>query len=96
MDEQTRINAAISYFFLGPLFLLARSGTPLADPYVKIHAKRASGYMLIGVIGYVIYFLLKPYITLVIFGISLHVVILSIMLVCLIGMLAYSAYKAFQ
>ena len=84
MDEQTRINAAISYFFLGPLFLFAKSGTPLADPYVKIHAKRASGYILAGIIAYGIYFLLKPYITFALFGISLHVVLLSIILAVLI------------
>lgn len=42
MLEQDRINAMISYFFLGPLFLLAKKNTPLADPYVRGHARQSS------------------------------------------------------
>ena len=55
-EDQTRINATISYFFLGPLFLLARAGSPLAESYVHSHAKRASIIMLLGGIVYGIYF----------------------------------------
>ena len=34
-DLSTRINALIAYLFLGPILLLAKSGTPLAEPYVR-------------------------------------------------------------
>jgi hypothetical protein len=61
-SEQSRINAVTSYFFLGPIFLLAKKDTPLADPYVRSHAKKAS--MIIGLmcIGLFAYFFFKPYI----------------------------------
>lgn len=95
-DEQTRINAALSYFFLGPLFLLARAGTPLADPYVRAHARQATIYIGIGILAYALYFALKPYIGFVFFGISLHVIILSLLLTLLIWILIFSAYSAFR
>lgn len=42
ITRQTRTNAVISYFFLGPLFLLARNNPNFADPFVRAHAKAAS------------------------------------------------------
>lgn len=35
MNEQSRINAMITYFFLGPLFLLVRADTPFGEAYVR-------------------------------------------------------------
>ncbi len=75
-EEQARINATISYFFLGPIFLLARGGSPLADPYVRTHAKRSSFIMMFGCLGYAAYFLLKPLLTWTPFGLSLSTIVL--------------------
>ena len=62
MNEQTRINATISYCFLWPLFLLAKSGTSLRDPFVRTHAVRSSIIISIGFFVYLLYiFLLRPF-----------------------------------
>lgn len=61
MDPQIRNNAIISYFFLGPLFLLAKSGTPLAHPIIQHHARRSSIIMLGGILIFLLLsFLEKP------------------------------------
>ncbi|MDQ1343605.1 MAG: hypothetical protein QG650_324 [Patescibacteria group bacterium] len=39
LSRQTRTNAAIAYFFLGPIFLLASRNPHFADPFVRAHAK---------------------------------------------------------
>lgn len=39
LSRQTRTNAAIAYFFLGPIFLLASRNPNFADPFVRSHAK---------------------------------------------------------
>lgn len=70
-DISTRINALIAYLFLGPIMLLAKSGTPLADPYVRGHAKQASIIMTVGAILFLVYRLLYTYLTFGIFGISI-------------------------
>lgn len=95
-EEQARINAMISYFFLGPIFLLARAGSPLADPYVRVHAKRSSFILLFGLCGYAGYFFLKPFLTWNIFGITLAPIILGILVSILVGYLMYSGYKAYH
>lgn len=73
MIEQSRINAIISYFFLGPLFLLAKRGTPLRDPYVQTHAKRASKIILIFLMVLGLYFFVKPWTDLSLPGIGIHI-----------------------
>lgn len=57
-SSQTRINAAISYFFLGFLFLLARNHPQFSLPFVRAHAKRATklhgaliGYLIIHIMS---------------------------------------------
>ncbi len=95
-EEQARINAMISYFFLGPIFLLARGGSPLADPYVRVHAKRASFILLFGSFGYAGYIFLKPLLVWSIFGIPLASIILGMLVSILVGYLMYSAYKAYH
>lgn len=39
LSRQTKTNAAIAYFFLGPIFLLASRNPNFADPFVRSHAK---------------------------------------------------------
>ncbi len=95
-EEQVRINAMISYFFLGPIFLMARSGSPLADPYVRLHAKRSSIIILLGLGGYASYFFLKPLLLYPIFGISLATIVLALIVSVLVGYLVYNAYRAYH
>lgn len=98
MNEQDRINAMISYFFLGPLFLLAKSGTPLAEGYVKGHARNASKIILtFGCIS-ILYFFLKSWINFSIPGLGIHIhtiLLATIVTVCLVFLMrgAYGAYK---
>lgn len=47
LTRQTRTNAVISYFFLGPLFLLAKNNPNFAEPFVRAHAKAASKAVLL-------------------------------------------------
>ncbi len=42
LSSQIRINAAISYFFLGPIFLLARNNPDFSQEFVRSHARRAT------------------------------------------------------
>lgn len=98
MNTQARINAMIAYFFLGPIFLAVRSDTPIAEPYVRGHARRASAIMGIGLIILIAYlFLLKPVLGFQLpFGISLNSVILTAYMVILSGYLIHGAYRAYH
>lgn len=42
LSQKTKTNAAIAYFFLGPVFLLASKNPNFSDPFVRSHAKAAS------------------------------------------------------
>ncbi len=95
-EEQARINATISYFFLGPIFLLARNGSPLTDPYVRIHAKRASYTMAFGFLWYIVYFFLKPFLELSIFSLTLSSLLLWAIITTMVSYLMYFAYKAYH
>ncbi len=95
-EEQARINATISYFFLGPLFLLAKSGNPLADPYVRIHSKKSSLIIGWGILSYLAYFILKPLLAFSLFGIPLTSIVLWTIITVLVGNLVYFAYKAYH
>lgn len=95
-DISTRINALIAYLFLGPIMLLARSGTPLADTYVRWHARRASLIIAIGAIVFAIYRSLHSYLTFAIFGISIDIIIVtSIVSITLLALIA-GAYRAYH
>ena len=97
MNEQSRINAMIAYLFLGPLFLLVRSDTPIGEPYVRAHAKRASIIMGVALVAILVYiFLLSPLFTLQLFGISLNSVILTVFMIVLSGVLVHGAYRAYH
>lgn len=100
MNEQSRINAMISYLFLGPIFFLfGKEGTPLWDTYVRWHAKKASIIIGATIIACLIYFfLLKNLIdfTIPFIGIHIHTVILGIiMATCMIFLLS-GAYRAYS
>ena len=95
-DISTRINALIAYLFLGPIMLLARSGTPLADPYVRGHARRANLIIAIGAIVFALYRSLHSYLAFGIFGISVDVIIVtSIVSITLLALIA-GAYQAYH
>lgn len=96
MLEQDRINAMISYFFLGPLFLLAKKNTPFADPYVRGHAKQSS--IIIGmtsIIG-IVYFLVRPYIQISFLGIDLRTIVLGLIMAWCSIFLLRGAYRAYM
>ena len=98
MNTQARINAMIAYFFLGPIFLAVPRDTPIGEPYVRGHAKRASMIMVIGVVILLVYlFLLKPLFDFGLpFGISMHSVILTGYMLVLTGYLIHGAYRAYH
>lgn len=80
MLEQDRINAMISYFFLGPLFLLAKKNTPLADPYVRGHAKQSSIIIGMTLIIGIVYLFVRPYIQISFLGIDLRTIVLGLIM----------------
>ncbi len=88
----------ISYFFLGPLFLFAKSGTPLADSYVRGHAKRASMIIGLTLISFIVYLFLKSWINFSIPGIGIHIhtiILASIIALCSIFLIS-GAYRAYH
>jgi hypothetical protein len=95
-DISTRINALIAYLFLAPIMLLARSGTPLADPYVRRHARRASLIIAIGAIVFALYRLVHPYLGFGIFGISIDIIIVSLIVSITLLTLITWAYQAYH
>lgn len=95
-DISTRINALIAYLFLGPLLLLSKKGTPLADPFVRGHAKRASIIILIGFISYIIYYSIHSILLFTLLGISIDVVVLTCIVSGTILALMAGAYRAYN
>lgn len=96
MTEQSRINAVISYFFLGPIFLLAKSGTPLAETYVRNHAKKASKIILFSFIVLLIYlFFIRNFLNFSILGITLDTICLIAIIGGCLGFLIRGAYGAY-
>ena len=94
-DEQTRINATISYLFLGPIFLLAKKDTPLAEKYVQDHAKRASILILASIVAYGIFFFVQDFLYISFFGISLASLIAGLLVTAILAVLLHGAYYAF-
>lgn len=96
MNEQSRINAVISYFFLGPLFLLAKKGTPLAEQSVQMHAKKSSKIILITLIFLFLYFfLLKNLLNINFLGIQLDTILLTLIIGGCLYLLLRGAYYAY-
>lgn len=97
MNEQSRINAVISYFFLGPLFLLAKKGTPLAEDFVQIHAKKSSKIILITLIFLFLYFfLLKNLLNINFLSIQLDTILLTLIISGCLYLLVRGAYLAYN
>lgn len=62
-SQQSRVNAAIAYFFLGWIFLCARKNPVFRDPFVLSHARKATRVHLVFILifgGYL--FFVKPYV----------------------------------
>lgn len=95
-DEQTRINATISYLFLGPIFLLAKKGTPLAEKYVQDHARRASLLIAASIGVYISYYFIQDILSVSLFGISLSSLVLSLVVTAILAILLHGAYFAFS
>jgi hypothetical protein len=95
-DIQTRLNAVIAYLFLAPIILLARSGTPLAEPYVQSHARRASVIIIIGILALTGYGFLRGSLAYNFFGISLSDTVLIVIMSTLILTLLHGAYRAYS
>lgn len=95
-NQNTRINAAISYCFLWPIFLFARTGTPLAENFVRSHSKKST--LLMVLFGLVLFLLnqLQSFLQIFIFGISLYQIIFSLILAIFLGIFLLSAYRAYQ
>ena len=72
-NEQSRINAVICYFFLGPFILFAKKDTPLGDTYVRAHAKESSKIVGIMVVVYILYFFVRNYINIGIPGLGMGI-----------------------
>jgi hypothetical protein len=63
IDQKTRTNAMISYFFLGWIFLLARRNPDFAHPFIRTHAKKATRTHILLLGGFALYsFYLAKYI----------------------------------
>lgn len=86
----------ISYFFLGPLFLLARQWTPLAEPYVRGHAMRSSIILGLWGIGYIVYIFLRPLLMIEILSLELSVMVLWAIVSVMILALIHGAYRAYH
>lgn len=95
-DITIRINALIAYLFLGPIMLLAKKDTPLAHPYVRGHAKRATIIIIIGIIAFALYRLLRNYLTFGIFGVSLGLIIVTLIMSITVLVLIVGAYRAYS
>ncbi|GAB0174518.1 MAG: hypothetical protein HHAS10_03970 [Candidatus Altimarinota bacterium] len=96
-NEQSRINAIISYFFLGPFILFAKKDTPLGDSYVQSHARESSKIIGIMILLCVFYFFVRKYISIGIPGIGINVA--TLVLASIIGItlfyLSRGAYHAY-
>lgn len=95
-DISTRINALIAYLFLGPIMLFARPWTPLAHPYVRWHAKKASLLILGGVIGYLFYRSIHSLLIGSIFGITIDTIVLMLLVSAILLILIVWAYRAYS
>ena len=97
MNEQSRINAVISYFFLGPLFLLAKKGTPLGEDSVQMHAKKSSKIIFITLIALVLYFFLfKNLLNINFLGLELDTIFLTLIIGGCLYFLLHGAYSAYN
>lgn len=55
ISQKIKTNAAISYFFLGWIFLLASKNPNFQDPFIRHHAKVATKGHVLFFVGYILY-----------------------------------------
>lgn len=100
ITPQIRLNAALSYLLLGPLFLLARHNPNLAHPHIRHHAKRSSQIIAGSLVYYLLFALLiHPLIreiSLPLIHISLSSMLLMVSSFLIIFILLSSAYRVFS
>ncbi len=98
LSSKTRVNAAIAYFFLGPLFLAAKRNPSFADPFVRAHAAAASKAMVLYAVVFFGYSrFLSEYLafSLPIFPISLDRIVSSAILALFVATLFRGAFRAY-
>ncbi len=96
IDISIRINAIIAYLFLGPIILLAKKDTPLADSFVRWHAKRASIIIILGIFAFILYRVIHGLLVFGVFGVSFDVIILGLIVsITLLALMAW-AYQAYN
>jgi len=97
ITQKIKTNAAISYFFLGWIFLLARNNANFQDPFVKEHAKIATKGHALFLVGYIVYshFLSTFfYQTIPFINMSIDRVIDLVVFTILTGFILFGAYRA--
>lgn len=99
MDQKIKTNAAISYFFLWELFLLAKSNPDFSHPFIRGHAKNATKIHLIFL---VIFFLYKTlienflYIRIPVLLLSLSDIVGSLIFLAFFFVIVRGFHKAFK
>lgn len=81
ITPQIRLNAALSYLLLGPIFLLARHNPQLEHPYIRQHARYASKLMMWGILYYTCFFFLIHPLTIGVYIPIVHMPLSSIILI---------------
>lgn len=94
-DQQIRINAAISYFFLGPLFLFSKKQYAISNDFVQWHARRATFHILGALIVFAVLYLLRQFLYFEFFGIFLYDIIMSAFFAIFFFVQMFGAYRAF-
>lgn len=94
--EQTRINAAISYFFLGPFFLLSKKNSPFWEKFVQQHSKKATIIIFFMIITLSGIWIFRDILKYWIIGFDLYQIIFSIALIFFFLLLIKWSYQAFE
>lgn len=94
--EQTRINAAISYFFLAPFFILSKKNSPFWEKFVQQHSKKATIIILFMIVSLGIIWFLKDFLKFTIIWFSIYQIIFSIALTFFFILLIAWSYQAFK
>lgn len=94
--EQTRINAAISYFFLGPFFLLSRKNSPFWEKFVQQHSKKATIIIFFMIITLSGIWIFRDILKYWIIGFDLYQIIFSVALIFFFLLLIKWSYQAFE
>lgn len=94
--EQTRINAAISYFFLGPFFLLSKKNSPFWEKFVQQHSKKATIIIFFMIITLSGIWIFRDILKYWIIGFDLYQIIFSVALIFFFLLLIKWSYQAFE